>query len=325
MSNFSSNSLTREFGLKLPIVQGPMGAIAGPALVAAVASAGGMGLLPIWTQNSEAALRDIDETWAMSNGAFGVNIRADLDQIELIQAALDRGVSIVHLFWGDPQTSVRHIRAADAVGVKILVTVGDADAAKRALDAGVDGLVAQGIEAGGHVLGETPLEILLPAVVDIAQSVPVVAAGGLADAHDVARVMAAGAAGALLGTRFVATEESMAHDDYKQALSEAGADSTERSVCFVDGWEDAPHRTLKNATLAAWNAARQPASGSRPGENDVVLKLNDIPFKRYSVMPPIRGMTGEIRAGALYAGTGVAKIQGHPSVATVINELVSLL
>ena len=309
-----------NFNLRVPIVQGPMGGVAGPELVAAVANAGGLGILPIWHQPAQMAARAIAETQALTDSAFGVNVRADLIQIEHIRTALDAGVSIIHLFWGDPSDSMRQI---DAAGARMIATIGDTEAAKIALDAGASALIAQGIEAGGHVLGDTPLRSLLESVVSMASDVPVIAAGGLADAEDVAEMIDAGASGVLLGTRFVMTEESMAHDDYKRLLLNAGADSTARSLCFDGTWPDAPHRILQNSTLAAWDSAGQPKPGSRPGEGDIVLKSDDVSFPRYSVMPPIRGMVGDIGSAALYAGMGVAKINDCPFVADLVDELVS--
>ena len=309
-----------NFNLRVPIVQGPMGGVAGPELVAAVANAGGLGILPIWHQPAQMAARAIAETQALTDSAFGVNVRADLIQIEHIRTALDAGVSIIHLFWGDPSDSMRQI---DAAGARMIATIGDTEAAKIALDAGASALIAQGIEAGGHVLGDTPLRSLLESVVSMASDVPVIAAGGLADAEDVAEMIDAGASGVLLGTRFVMTEESMAHDDYKRLLLNAGADSTARSLCFDGTWPDAPHRILQNSTLAAWDSAGQPKPGSRPGEGDIVLKSDDVSFPRYSVMPPIRGMVGDIGSAALYAGMGVAKIKDCPFVADLVDELVS--
>lgn len=323
--DFPGNAFTQAFDLALPIVQGPMGGVAGPELVSAVANAGALGLLPIWSLSPEAAAHRIAQTRELTHGAFGVNLRADLDQSKHISAALDGGVSIIHLFWGDPHAAMRHTGMTNRADIRSLVTVRDADAAKAALDAGADALIAQGVEAGGHVLSEIPLDELLPTVLDLADPVPVIAAGGLADAQDVAHVVASGASGALLGTRFAATAESMAHIDYKLALIEAGQYSTVRSLCFNDGWENAPHRTLKNTTFDAWDEAHRPPQGSRPGEGDIVLNLGESSFARYSVMPPVQGMTGDIRSGAMYAGTGVWKIHDCPSVAEVIAELSSLL
>jgi nitronate monooxygenase len=322
MTDFPGNRFTRVFELDVPIVQGPMGGAAGPELVAAVANAGGLGVLPVWTLPADQVAPEVQATQRLTQRRFGANIRADLLQLDHIKAAIDAGVSIIHLFWGDPSASMGPIRAA---GVRMIATIGDPDAARRALDAGADALIAQGVEAGGHVLSETPLKALLESVLPLAGDVPVVAAGGLADADDVAAMMRLGASGALLGTRFVATRESLAHADYKQALLEAGANATARSECFEIGWPDAPHRHLVNDTYAAWNDAGQPPSGARPGEGDVILRLGDTEFPRYSVMPPQRDMSGDVRSAVMYAGTGVERIRNCPTAAEVVRELATAL
>ncbi len=322
MRQFAGNAFTRAFALDVPIVQGPMGGVAGPELVAAVANAGGLGVLPIWPQPPDRARDDIEQTRKLTRRPFAVNLRADLVQLDHLRIALDGGVPIVHLFWGDPSPSMAPIREADA---RMICTVGDAETARAAMDAGAQALIAQGVEAGGHVQSETPLRHLLDAVLAVAGRAPVIAAGGLVGAEDVARVVRAGAAGALLGTRFVATMESLAHDDYKQALIEAGADATVRSECFDDGWPQAPHRHLKNETFGTWQRAGRPPPGTRPGEGDVVLRMGEDVLERYAVVPPLRGMTGDVRNAAMYAGTGVASIGECLPAARVVEQLASLL
>lgn len=318
MADFRGNRFTREFELDVPIVQGPMGGASGSALVAAVSNAGGLGILPIWVLSPEDVTQAVRETRKLTARNFGVNVRADLVQVDHIMAAIDEGVSIIHLFWGDPSASMQPIRMAAA---RMICTIGDPDAAKAALDAGASALIAQGVEAGGHVLSEMPLRDLLRSVLPMAGEVPVLAAGGLADATDVAEVMRMGASGALLGTRFVATEESIAHDDYKQALLEAGADSTARSECFEIGWPNAPHRHLRNDTYTAWENMGRPEPGARPGEGETVLRMGDAELPRYSVMPPQRGMAGDVRAAVMYAGTGVERISDCPEASAVVREL----
>jgi NAD(P)H-dependent flavin oxidoreductase YrpB (nitropropane dioxygenase family) len=299
-----------------------MGGAAGSALVAAVSNAGGLGILPVWFLAPEDVAQAVRETRELTARNFGVNLRADFVQVDHIKAAIDEGVSIIHLFWGDPSESMEPIRMA---GAKAICTIGTPEAARIALDAGASALIAQGVEAGGHVLSEVPLRDLLHSVVPIAGEIPVLAAGGLADAEDVAHVMGLGASGALLGTRFVATEESISHDDYKKALLEAGADSTARSECFEIGWPNAPHRHLRNDTYTVWESMGRPAPGARPGEGETILRMGDLEIPRYSVMPPERGMAGDVRAAVMYAGTGVDRISDCPKASAVVRELASLL
>ncbi len=319
----SDTALTQLFDLRVPIVQAPMGGVAGPRLVAAAADAGALAILPVWFLPPVGARELIDATRRLTHQPLAVNLRADLVQVDHIRTALDAGITTIHLFWGDPGPCMEPIRAA---GARMIATVWDADSTRRALDAGACALIAQGVEAGGHVRGTTPLAELLPRVRELAGPVPVAAAGGLTDAGDVARVLEQGAAAAVLGTRLAATVESDAHDAYKQALLEAGDDATVLSTCFDGLWEDAPHRTLRNSTFRAWDAAGRPRSGARPGEGDVVLHdFDGAAYPRYCMMLPTRGASGDLEAAALYAGTGVARIRDLPEAGRLLAEIAEAL
>jgi NAD(P)H-dependent flavin oxidoreductase YrpB (nitropropane dioxygenase family) len=137
----------------------------------------------------------------------------------------------------------------------------------------------------------------------------------------VAHARALGAAGAMLGTRFLATAESAAHADYKSALVRAGARATALTVCFSGGWPHAPHRVLRNGTLERWEAAGCPAPGRRPGEDSppAVRAGSEIP--RYHDAPPLAGDAGAVGEMCLYAGTGCAAIEDVPPVAQLIDRL----
>lgn len=313
-----SNKFTEAFDLRLPLIQGPMGGVSGPRLVAAVSQAGALGVLPIWAVSTETAILKIAQTKALTDKAFAVNIRADLVQHDHISAAVDQGISIVHAFWGDPKLSCRAIPKE----AKLIATVWNEASAKSALDAGASALIAQGIEAGGHVKGITPLADLITIVSAVAGNVPVAAAGGLATAQDIKEVLSLGADAAVFGTRFVATVESDAHDFYKTAIVNAVEDTTVRTECFDGAWANAPHRVLRNSTFTAWESAGSPASPGRPGEGEeILLTINGQSISRYSVSPPAAGMTGEAEAAAMYAGTGIGKIREIPDVATLLAEI----
>jgi NAD(P)H-dependent flavin oxidoreductase YrpB (nitropropane dioxygenase family) len=320
-ANYADTAFTRAFGLTVPIVQGPMGGVSSPRFVASAAQAGALGMLPIWYLPPDAAKATVAQTRALTGKPFAVNIRADLELHDLIAIATDGGVDIVHLFWGDPARSMPTVRKA---GARMIATVSDADTTKAALDAGADGLIAQGVEAGGHVFGSTPLMDLLAEVVALAAGVPVAAAGGLADADDIARVFELGASAAVLGTRLLVTDESDAHSAYKQALIDARPGDTVRTLCFDGGWPDAPHRVLRNSTLSAWEAAGRPQPGARPGEGDVVAQAPGGPaYARYHCMTPHEGAVGDIEAMSLYAGTGVGKVAMRQSMRAAIDEIMS--
>jgi NAD(P)H-dependent flavin oxidoreductase YrpB (nitropropane dioxygenase family) len=172
-------------------------------------------------------------------------------------------VPLVSLFWGDPAPYVAPCHDA---GVRVLHTVAAAGEARQAVAAGVDCIVAQGVEAGGHVWGEVGALSLVPAVVDAVSPVPVLAAGGIADGRGLAAALALGAAGVWLGTRFVASDEARAHPDWKQAIVAATGSDTSLTTLYDRGFEEAPARVLRTPLYEAWEAAGRPA-GERYGDD----------------------------------------------------------
>src|SRR5690349_21344977 len=185
-------ALCDRVGIDLPIIQAPMGGAAGPALVAAVSNAGALGVLPVWRGDPESVRRLIRQTRALTSRPFGVNLNLAFPQEERLAVCLEEKVPVISLFWRDPPILVDRAKAAGAV---VLHTVGSAEDARRAVDCGVDIVVAQGWEAGGHVRGTVATLPLIPAVVDAVAPVPVVAAGGIADGRGLAAVLSLGAAG----------------------------------------------------------------------------------------------------------------------------------
>src|SRR5262249_45343395 len=155
--------------------------------------------------------------------------------------------------------------------------------ARRAVECGVDVVVAQGWEAGGQVRGTVATLPLIPAVVDAVAPVPVVAAGGIADGRGLAAVLALRASGAWIGTRFLAGHEAAIHPRYREHLLQANEnDTTYLQNLFDVRWPDAPHRTLRSKTVDAWEAAGRPPSGRRPGEGEVIATSRSVgPIVRY--------------------------------------------
>jgi nitronate monooxygenase len=298
-----------------PIFQAPVGSIAGPELCAAVANAGAVGAMGLsWTEPEVARAHLRDVVRLVHGGMFQVNFVLHFAPLALT-AALEEGAPIVTFSWGDPEPFMKLAKSfAASVGVQVV----SAQGAKRAIDIGADFLICQGIEAGGHVQSSTPLELLLPQVLKVAGKTPVVAAGGLADGHDLARMLRTGASGAMFGTRFVATKESRAHEVYKQKLVEAR--DTALTICFEGGWPNAPHRVLRNSTFDAWEATGSPPPGRRPGDGEVVGHSGSAIF-RYEDTAPRVGMTGAIDEMCLYAGAGVDRINDIPSAADLVKRL----
>jgi NAD(P)H-dependent flavin oxidoreductase YrpB (nitropropane dioxygenase family) len=294
-------SFTELVGCDVPIQLAGMGGVSTPALCAAVSAAGALGMLG-GSGTGEVA-SDARAVAALTDRPFGVNFLMpflDVGALEIAAAAC----RVVELFYGDPDAAVveRVRRAGDAL---VSWQVGSTDEARGALDCGVDLVVAQGVEAGGHVRGTTALRALLDDVVGVVDgSVPVVAAGGLSTAADVAGVISAGASAARVGTRFLLCEEADVHPDYAAALLAATGDDTVLTTTFDAFWPDAPHRVLRSSVDAA------SASGA--------------PAVR-SPLPPTRATVAPVGHMALYAGMGVGNVTRIETAADVVRDLVSAL
>jgi nitronate monooxygenase len=303
-----------------PIVEAPLSA--DPRLPAAVSNAGCLGTLGLgWADDAGDIVR---QTAALTDKPFGGNFVLAFDQHRRIDQALSAGLRIVSLFWGDPHGYVDSVH--DAGGV-VMHTVGSVEQARRAADCGVDIIVAQGWEAGGHVWSGVATLPLVPAVVDAVGPVPVIAAGGIGDARGVAAVIALGAQAALLGTRFLLADEMPIHEEYRRRLIAATETDAEwyRNLYAV-GWPDTTHRAIHNSTAEIWEAAGQPALGSRPKEGEVLAHFaSGEAIVRYEGAPPMVGTTGEIEPLSLWAGQSVALAKQSQSAAEIVAELVSRL
>ena len=298
--------VTRLLGLEAPIVQAPIGGLSNPRLAAAVANAGGLGMIAIGFLEPDAIRESIRAARALTSKPFGVNLIIDEPQDERLAVALDEGVKFVSFFWGDPAP---YLPAVHAAGAFASLTTGSAAEAKRAVEDGVDVIVAQGWEAGGHVWGEVSTLALVPVVVDAIAPTPVIAAGGITDGRGLAAVLALGAGAAWMGTRFIAAEETPTHPDYVARVLGARETDTFHGKLFDVGWPDAAHRVLQNRTIEAWLAAGRPPSGQRPGEGEVIAHRADgSDIVRYSSMSPRTGITGDVDALSLWAGQGVGLV-----------------
>jgi nitronate monooxygenase len=223
-------SLTDLLGIMHPILLAPMDVVSGARLTAAVSSAGGFGILGGgygdrgWLEQETGKLKAVQApfgigfiTWSLAK------------QPELLDIALNARPRAIMLSFGDPKPFASRIKAAGAL---LICQVQSEDMAQAALDAGADILVAQGTEAGGHGASRTTLDIV-PAIIDLAAGhVPVVAAGGIADGRGLAAMMALGAAGVLLGTRFYASQESDGAEEAKRRICAATGGSTTRGIIF---------------------------------------------------------------------------------------------
>lgn len=315
--------------IKIPIIQAPMGA-ATPALVAAVSNAGGLGMLGTGTvRDTKDIRRLIAEARQLTDRPFGANLilRGQPDITERLAACLEAGAQVISFFWDDPSPYIAPVHNG---GCLVMYTVASADAARRAVEAGVDIVVAQGWEAGGHVRGQVATFPLVPRVVDAVAPIPVVAAGGIADGRGMAAALALGAAGVWMGTRFLMSDEAATHPAHRDLIRQAQETDTVYTSVFDIGWPDAPHRALRNSTIREWEAAGRPPSGQRPGEGEVLgHSPAGEPIVRYRSLTPVAETTGKVEAMSLYAGQS-AGIVAHSQpagdiVRAVAEEAIRLL
>jgi nitronate monooxygenase len=314
-------ALCDRLGIEIPIVQAAMGGASCPALAAAVSNAGGLGMLALSWSDKDDIRRQIGETRALTARPFGINLVLNRSQDERLAVCLDEKVPVVSLFWGDAAPLVDRAHRA---GAKVLHTVSCARQARAAAAAGVDAIVAQGWEAGGHVAGQVATLPLVRAVVDAAGETPVIAAGGIADGRGLAAALALGAAGAWIGTRFLASEEAAIHPRYRERLLAASEADTVHCGLFDIGWSNAPHRVLRNATVDEWEAAGRPAAGSRPGEGETVAwTAAGAPIARYTSATPRAGDSGDIDALSLWAGQSVGMVKAVGPAGDIVREIAA--
>lgn len=313
--------ICETLGIEVPIVLAAMGGVDAAPLAAAVSNAGGLGMMALWFLPPDAVRNQIAKARALTDRPFGVNLNLGRPQGEQLAACLDEGVKVISLFWGDPGDLVAQ---AHAGGATVLHTVGSAAEARRSVETGVDVIVAQGWEAGGHVWGEVATMALVPAVVDAVGSTPVIAAGGIADGRGLAAALALGAQGAWIGTRFLASPEAGVHQRYQALLLAADEAATTHTQLFDVGWPDAPHRVLRNKTLAAWEAAGRPPPGRRPGEGQAIGRTPGVgEIVTYQSSTPRAGTEGDIEAMSMWAGQGVGLATSVMPAGEIVREIVA--
>jgi NAD(P)H-dependent flavin oxidoreductase YrpB (nitropropane dioxygenase family) len=315
--------LCDRLGIEVPILCAPMGFVTGAELAAAVSNAGGLGILSFSRNPPEVLRQEIRRLRRMTAKPFGVNLLLPAGVDAHIAVCLEERVPLLSLFWGDPAP---YVEPAHKAGVAVIHQVGSVAEAIGAASAGVDILIAQGVEAGGHVRGEISTLAIVPRVVDAIAPTPVVAAGGIADARGVAAVLALGAQAVSIGTRFLATAESTAHPLYKQKIIEAREGDTVRSTVFGYNWPNAPHRTLRTAFVEQWLGQQLQGNEGRPDEpviGETRIAGERVAIRRFMGLTPSVETTGDIESMALYAGQGVGLIHEIKPAAEVVRELVA--
>jgi NAD(P)H-dependent flavin oxidoreductase YrpB (nitropropane dioxygenase family) len=293
-----------------PIALGGMGSIYAPALVAAVSSAGGLGAMGCHNLKPEQVRAGVTGIRERTNKPFGVNfLLFDLRE-DSFAAALDLRPPVVAFAWPRPEQDLAPFiaRAHDA-GSKVTFMAGGVPEARRAVAAGADVIIAQGTEGGGHVGWQASLP-LIPMVVDAVAPVPVLAAGGIADGRGLAAALALGADGALLGTRFLASEESPLHANFKQAIVDADGHDTLLSelpdLAAGKVWPGAMSRSKRNGFIDRW-AGREWAL-----RRDQAQALADVQAAR---------QRGDINEAPLSMGQDAGLIRDIPPAAELVGRI----
>jgi nitronate monooxygenase len=326
-----STALTRELGIEHPIFSVGFALGAGPELAAAVSNAGGLGVLGAGGMPGDNLAEQIARVRELTDKVFGVNLIIDdqgnpaLTELlrERFHAAIGARPPLLVLFAGDPAPFVE---PAHEAGVKVFIQVGSPAEAGHAADAGVDGVIAQGSEAGGHVVARHSLFVTLPTIVDAVDPLPVLASGGIADGRGLAAAICLGAQGVSLGTRFVACDEAFAHDEYKRRVVESSADDTVYVDFLYDvGWPGVAHRVLKTRTYDEWVAAGCPPSGERPGEGEKIgverRPWGDREVVRYSSGMFTPWFEGDIEHVAMWAGESVELVREIKPAGEIVRQI----
>ncbi len=326
--------LRERLGLEHPVVQAGMGGgVAGGALAGAVSAAGALGTVGIMGPTAfAAAIRDAKRR--APGRPVAANLLGPFTKRGHVDACLIERPALVVLHGGADPEVVGSLRRG---GLLVFDTVGTPAAARAALAAGVDGLVVQGDEAGGHTVGEQPAVEAVGAVrAAVGDEVPILGAGGVAQAADVRRLLEAGADAAVAGTRFLLTDESRAHPEYQQRVR--GATDTFETLLFGFGWP-MRHRVVPNAATRRWCAGDErgpgwvqrlearsgPVGGLLPvGLLDRMVPLQRLATPIFTPALPLVGMpTSSVDRTALYAGQTAGRITDVIPAAEAVARLVS--
>jgi enoyl-[acyl-carrier protein] reductase II len=295
-----NNAVTDMLGCQHPIILGAMGVICNPELVAAVSEAGGYGLLATaFVQDFEVLHRQIRETKELTNKPFGVNIFAMNPLVpDFISILAEEGIKAVTVSGGSPKAIIPMLHEK---GVKALVVVPTADVARKAEESGADAIVAEGSESGGmQGFKGASTFVLVPAVSDLVE-IPVIAAGGIGDSRGYKASFALGAQGVQVGTRFIATRECIAHENYKNTIVNAKETGTE---------------LVELGRIRVRALQTELVEGLIQGSQD-----KDKAFSGPAV--EASWLQGDIAAGVLPAGEVSGIVTNIPTVKELIDEIVN--
>ncbi|MCI7585281.1 MAG: nitronate monooxygenase [Bacteroidales bacterium] len=299
------NRITELFGIQYPVIAGGMVWCSGWRLAAAVSNAGGLGLLGAGSMHPETLIEHIDKMNAATDKPWGINIPLMYPEIDrLIEIIIEKGVKIVFTSAGSPKKYTARFHEA---GIKVAHVVSSSKFAKKCEEAGVDAVVAEGFEAGGHNgREETTTLALIPQVRD-AISLPLIAAGGIGSGKAMLAAMALGAEGVQIGTLFAVSEESSASDAFKKLCVDLGEDGTMLALKKIS-----PTRLIKNELFAKIAEAE-----SRGAEADELRELLGRAASKRGIFE------GDLEHGELEIGQIASTIKEVKPVAQIMHELIT--
>lgn len=302
--NMKSNRVTELFGIEYPVIAGGMVWCSGWRLAAAVSNAGGLGLLGAGSMHPETLIEHIDKMNAATTKPWGINVPLMYPEIEkLMDIIIEKGVKIVFTSAGSPKKFTARLHEA---GIKVAHVVSSSKFAKKCEEAGVDAVVAEGFEAGGHNgREETTTMALIPQVRE-AISLPLIAAGGIGSGKAMLAAMALGAEGVQIGTLFAVSEESSASDAFKQMCVNLGEDGTMLALKKIS-----PTRLIKNELYAKIAEAE-----SRGAEADELRELLGKAASKRGIFE------GDLENGELEIGQIASAIKEVQPVSTIMKNLI---
>lgn len=299
------NRVTELFGIQYPVIAGGMVWCSGWRLAAAVSNAGGLGLLGAGSMHPETLIEHIDKMNAATDKPWGINIPLMYPEIErLIEIIIEKGVKIVFTSAGSPKKYTARFHEA---GIKVAHVVSSSKFAKKCEEAGVDAVVAEGFEAGGHNGREETTTLALIPQVREAISLPLIAAGGIGSGKAMLAAMALGAEGVQIGTLFAVSEESSASDAFKQLCVDLGEDGTMLALKKIS-----PTRLIKNELFAKIAEAE-----SRGAEADELRELLGRAASKRGIFE------GDLENGELEIGQIASTIKEVKPVAQIMHELIT--
>lgn len=299
------NRVTELFGIQYPVIAGGMVWCSGWRLAAAVSNAGGLGLLGAGSMHPETLIEHIDKMNAATDKPWGINIPLMYPEIDrLIEIIIEKGVKIVFTSAGSPKKYTARFHEA---GIKVAHVVSSSKFAKKCEEAGVDAVVAEGFEAGGHNGREETTTLALIPQVREAISLPLIAAGGIGSGKAMLAAMALGAEGVQIGTLFAVSEESSASDAFKKLCVDLGEDGTMLALKKIS-----PTRLIKNELFAKIAEAE-----SRGAEADELRELLGRAASKRGIFE------GDLENGELEIGQIASAIKEVKPVAQIMHELIT--